>query len=64
MQVLSREEAEKYLLRDVPAEVAQTGYRVTSQKAAEKEVELERMQNSQILQELLAQLLESSSTQN
>ena len=59
MQVLSREEAEKYLLRDVPAEVAQTGYRVTSQKAAEKEAELERKQNSQILQELLQQLLEN-----
>ncbi|GFI07614.1 hypothetical protein IMSAGC007_00056 [Lachnospiraceae bacterium] len=59
MQVLSREEAEKYLLRDVQAEVAQTGYRVTSQKAAEKEAELERKQNSQILQELLQQLLEN-----
>lgn len=64
MQILTREEADRYLLRDAPAEAAQTGNRVISREAAEKQAELEKKQNSQLLQELLLQLLESSSLQN
>ena len=58
MQVLSFEEAEKLLLRQAPLKGEQSGYKVMSQEAAEKEAEMERKLYNDKLIELLNQLFE------
>lgn len=58
MQILTWEEAQKLLLRQMPPEVAQFGYRIISLEEAEKEAEMERQLYNEILLELLNQLME------
>ena len=58
MQVLTLEEAEKLLLRQAPLKGEQSGYKVMSQEAAEKEAEMERKLYNDKLIELLNQLFE------
>ena len=63
MQILSREEAEELLLRDIPTEVTHSDHSIISQKPTQKQAEQERKQNSEILQELLQQLSENAKNQ-
>lgn len=58
MQILTWEEAQKFLLRQMPPEIAQNGYKIISLEAAEKEAEMERQLYNEILLELLNQLME------
>ena len=58
MQILSLEEAMKLLLRQVPVENVQSGYRIVSEEEAEKAAEAERKLYNDKLIELLNQLME------
>lgn len=58
MQILTWEEAQKFLLRQTPPEAVQYGYRIKGLEAAEKEAEMERQFYNEILLELLNQLME------
>lgn len=58
MQVLSFEEAKKLLLRQEPLEAAQSGHRIISEEAAEKEADTKRKLYNDKLIELLNQLVE------
>lgn len=58
MQILTWEEAQKFLLRQTPPEAAQYGYRIKGLEEAEKEAVKERQFYNEILLKLLNQLME------
>ena len=58
MQILTWEEAQKFLLRQTPPGAAQYGYRIKGLEEAEKEAEMERQLYNEMLLELLNKLME------